>query len=256
MGKLTPGRAGTSPANHCRSRSAGIPPASLPSSRMPKAVLSLLWVFACLLAASFAQSSPLPPPKGPPASKNPATTPKDPDPLSNPSRFVAEENVTSYVTAIAAKFSMRARTTDPFGQLQDPEAKRIIKTTVAKTSHRVAPIQATPFAEIVRLIKVTTIMPKERCFLIGTRAIHQGDRIPLNFRGKTLHVEVTAVTSHLIELRNLDNNETATLKLDLLPAGMTAGSHLLTAPGMVPDRPDSPVELDSGSPPNDKPPTR
>ena len=260
MGKLTPSHAALPPASLRRSSSAGVAPASWPSSRLPSAILALL-VVPALLLASFAQSSPLPtnpkpPAKDPPAGKNAATTPKDSDPTGTPSRYIAEENVASYVTALAAKFSMRGRATDPFGQLQDPEAKRIIKTPVTKTSHRAAPVQATPFAEIVRIIKVTTIMPKEQRFLIGTRVIQQGDHIPLNYHGKSLRVEVAAVTSHQIEFRNLDNNETATLKLDLLPAGMTPGTRLFTAPGMVPDRPDSPIDLDAGSPPNDKSPTR
>jgi hypothetical protein len=151
---------------------------------------------------------------------------------------------------------MRGRATDPFGQLQDPNAKRIIKTSSTKTPHRVTQVQATPFADIVRLIKVTTIMPKDKSFLIGTRSIKQGDAIPLNYRGKTFRVEVSSVNSHQIDFRNLDNNETGSLKLDIMPTGMTPGARLMSAPGMSLDRPDSPIELDSGNLPNEKSPAR
>jgi len=199
------------------------------------------------------------PPKDAAATRNPtaATTPKNPEPThATPSRFITEENLAGYVSALTAQVSMRGRATDPFGQYQDPDAKPIIRATVTKTSHRVAPVLATPFSDIIRLIKVTTVMPKDKRFLVGTRSIHQGDCIPLNHHGKTIRVEVASVTSHQIEFRNLDNNETAALKLDLLPAGMTPGSRLLSTPGMIPERPDSPIELESGNLPNDKSPTR
>ena len=142
---------------------------------------------------------------------------------------------------------MRDRATDPFGQLQDPNAKPVIKASAAKPTRRAAPIQATPFSDIIRLIKVTTIMPKEKRFLVGTRSIKQGDRIPLSFRGKKIHVEVSSVTPLQIEFRNLDNNESAALNINLLPTGMTPGTGGITAPGMLPDRPESPLELDPGN---------
>ena len=176
-----------------------------------------------------------------------AATPKEPGPVSNtPSRFVGEADLDAYVQSLTAVLAIRGRATDPFGQLQDPDAKPIVKPSVAKTSRRVLPVQATPLADIVRLLQVTTIMPGEKRFLIGTRSIKQGDSIPLTFRGKSLRVEVTTVNSSLIEFRNLENGETAPLKLNMLPAGMTPGTRGITAPGMVPDRPNAPIELDAG----------
>ena len=241
----------------------GGPPAMRRSLCLPSARPCLLVLLGFLLCSIAPAETPASlktlPPKEPIPTRNPAesATPKEPEPTNaTPSRFVAEENLASHVASISERFSMRGRATDPFGQFQDPDAKPIIKATVAKTSHRAAPVLATPFSDIIRLIKVTTVMPKEKRFLVGTRAIQQGDCIPLNYHGKTLRVEVAAVTSHQIEFRNLDNNETAALKLDLLPAGMTPGSRLLSAPGMTPDRPDSPIELESASLPNDKSPNR
>ena len=186
----------------------------------------------------------------PTASPAPATSPLK----IIPSRFVEETNLDAYIASLSSMFSMRERASDPFGQLQDPDAKPVIKATVAKTTRRAAPVQATPFSEIIRLIKVTTIMPKEQRFLVGTRSFKQGDNIPLSFRGKNINVQVSAINSRQIEFRNLDNNETAALQLNLLPTGMTAGSATLSAPGMVRDRPDSPIELEPGNPTNKNPP--
>lgn len=172
---------------------------------------------------------------------------KDSKPAEIPaSRYVTAENLPSYVSTLSSILTIRKRATDPFGQYQDPDAKPIAKPTVAKIK-RYAPAKATPFSEIVRLIKVTTIMPAEKSFLIGTRTFSEGDRIPLSFRGKNIMVEVSAVTSGSIELRNLESDEQASLPLDLLPVGMTPGNDGITAPGMVADRPDAPIDLDANS---------
>ena len=164
-----------------------------------------------------------------------------------PSRYVTGEQLPSYVNALSQILSIRKRDTDPFGQYQDPSARPAVKPKIA-TLKRYTPAQATPFSDIVRLIKVTTVMPADKSFLVGNRTFSEGDRIPLSFRGKTLKVEVAAVTSSAIEFVNTENGEQASFRLNLLPAGMTLGSDGgITAPGMVPDRPDAPIDLDAGS---------
>lgn len=163
-----------------------------------------------------------------------------------PSRNISPEELPAYIQTITTVLSIRGRDTDPFGQLQDPNAKPIVKPTIA-TTKRIAPIQATPFSEIVRLIKVTTIMPGERRFLIGNRSVQQGDCIPLAFRGKNIPVEVASVSSSRIQFRNLENGETAELSLRMMPPGMTPGNDGIHAPGMTPDNPNAPIDLDGNS---------
>lgn len=177
-----------------------------------------------------------------------ATSPaKDAKPAEIPSsRYVTAENLPAYVNTLSSILTIRKRATDPFGQYQDPDAKPLIKPTVKKIK-RYARAKATPFSEIVRLMKVTTVMPAEKSFLIGTRTFSENDRIPLSFRGKTITVQVSAVTSSSIEFRNIENDEQASLPLDLLPVGMTPGNSGITAPGMVADRPDAPIDLDAES---------
>lgn len=165
-----------------------------------------------------------------------------------PSRQVGPDELEPYVASLVSVFSAQERILDPFGQLQDPDAKPIIKTPVASATKRVAPVQATPFVDIVRLIVVTTIMPGEKRFLIGTRSVKQGDQIPLSFRGKQIRVQVTEVTSQQIAFKNLDNGETASRKLDMLPVGMTPGSRGISAPGMTLDRANAPIELETSTP--------
>ena len=170
---------------------------------------------------------------------------------ATPSRYVSEADLDAYVQSISSIFSIKKRVTDPFGQMQDPDAKPVFKPTLAKTTRRVTQIQATPFSEIIRMIRVTTVMPLEKCFLIGTRSIKEGQRFIINFHAKNINIEVVSVTSQAIELRNLESGESSALMLNLLPAGMTPGTKGITAPGMVPDLPNAVIELDAGGSPNE-----
>jgi hypothetical protein len=211
------------------------------------AVLIASLLCALMPWAVQAQSADSLQPQNPAAKPMAVATPDVADSfLKMPSRRVGPEEFSGYVQAISSVLSIRSRETDPFGRVQDPDAKPIIKPTIASTK-RVAPMQATPFSDIVRLIKVTTIMPGERRFLIGNRSVKQGDRIPLAFRGKNIPVEVASVSSNRIQFRNLENGETAELSLNMLPPGMKPGNDGVHAPGMMADNPDAPIDLDGNT---------
>jgi len=166
---------------------------------------------------------------------------------ATPSRNVTPDQIKAYVDSVSAVFSMRNRATDPFGLVQDPNAKPVIKPKLATTTRKYEPVKATPFSDIVKLIKVTTVMPGERSFLIGNRQIKQGDQLPITFRGRNIMIEVASVDSNRIMFRNLEDNETAALSLNLLPAGMNPGADGIAAPGMVADNPDAPLNLDGNA---------
>lgn len=181
------------------------------------------------------------------ASKAPAS--KEPAPASTtPSRYIGEAELDAFVESMSATFSMRGRATDPFGQYQDPDAKPVIKTSVAKTTRKVQTFQATPFSEIIRFLKVTTIMPGEKRFLLADRSFKQGERMPLLFRGKNISAQIIAVGATQIDFRNVETGETASLKMELLPMGMTPGTKGITAPGMVPANQNTPIELEPSGP--------
>lgn len=256
MGKLTSRSVGVPPTRQT-SRSVGVSPTRLHPFHSNSPVAPLLLLFGFLLAPSaLAQSAAnfntkaLIPPAADPKETKAANSGTKEAPLVNtlPSRQVGTDELVPYVESLSSVFLMRGRAADPFGQLQDPDAKPIIKAPVAGAVKRAAPIQATPFSDIVGMIVVTTIMPGEKRFLIGTRSIKQGDQIPLSFRGRPIRVQVTEVTSRQIGFRNLDSGETASRKLDMLPPGMTPGNSGITAPGMVPDRPNAPIELEAPDP--------
>ena len=244
MGKLT-------------SRSVGVSPTRQHPFHSRSPVAPLLLLFGIFLApsasaqsaANFDTKSLASEASAPKETKTAKPIAKEAAPVNTlPSRQVGADELAPYVESVSSVLLMRKRATDPFGQLQDPDAKPVIKAPVAGAVKRAAPIQATPFADIVGMIVVTTIMPGEKRFLIGTRSVRQGDQLPLSFRGRPIRVQVTEVTSRQIGFRNLDSGETASRKLDLLPVGMTPGNNGITAPGMVPDRPNAPIELEASNP--------
>jgi len=209
----------------------------------------------------FAQSEPpsntktpapktLTPQKGkapaPAAPSAPSVTPFSKAPTATtPSRY-AGGDLKAYVEALCNQLAMRERASDPFGQLQDPNAKPVVKpTTTAKTQRRVTAEPPASLTDIVARIEITTIMPKDKRFLVGSRSIGQGDKLPLSFRNKQIHTQVTEVSSHRIVFRNLDTGELGVRQLNLLPQGMTPGTRTLTAPGMVPANPNNILEIDS-----------
>jgi hypothetical protein len=221
----------------------------------PALLLKPVALFCMMTFLSILPTNAAPPQKNPTATAASTTGPTHE--LSavineRPSRYISPEELQAYVQAVSLTFSMKTRATDPFGQQQNPDAKPVIKPTTTKlTRTKTLPSQITPFAEIVRRIRVTTVMPADRRFLVGDRSFKQGDRFPMNFRGRSIKVEIAAVSSQEIAFRNLDNGETASLKLTLMPPGMTPGNGKITAPGMVPENANSPLEIESASSPND-----
>lgn len=163
------------------------------------------------------------------------------------SRFVSKEELEPYVGALVSVFQSRSREKDPFGQYQDPDATPVVKVVSSRIARR-APVKAVPLSEIVSRLQITTIMPGDNSFLIGTRRIALGQELPIVWRGNQLRVQVTGVDSKAIEFMNVETNETGVRTMDILPVGMSLGTGAseIMAPGMVPDRPDAPINLDAG----------
>jgi hypothetical protein len=177
----------------------------------------------------------------------PAPVPVD----DQPSRF-AGKDIDTYTRARAAVFSMAKRDTDPFGLNQDPSVKPPPKKVTDRLPEkRLAALPPTPLGEIVKLIRVTTIMPGEKKFLVGVRTFSEGDDFSLLFQGKRMRMKVTEVSANRIEFTNLDNSEKATLETGMLPPGMISGKGTMRPAGMVSPIDDLPLDL--GSPDNESP---
>lgn len=184
-------------------------------------------------APAVAQQHVLPPPADLPASRN-----------------VSELDRPAYLKAISESFAIRAQIMDPFCIYQDPNARPVVKVSLPGTRTR-TPVKITPFADIVKRLKVTAVMPRENAFLVGTRSIRVNDTLPIKYREntyeRTYKVEVVEVTSSRIKFKNIENGETGDLELDVLPPGMTRGLDQLTFPGIAPGQND-PLSIDSAVP--------
>jgi hypothetical protein len=163
-----------------------------------------------------------------------------------PSRLIGPGEIASYLNSISSNLLIKKRKRDPFGMFQDLAAAPVAKTTSLMGANPIPVIRTTPFRDIVRLIKVTTVMPREKKFLLGSRSFGQGDMIPLKYKGKALRVQITEVGSQQISFRNLDTGETASLGSDREPAGMTRGDQGASIPGLTPNQPNAPIDLDAG----------
>lgn len=164
-----------------------------------------------------------------------------------PSRF-AGEDISNYTASRAAVFSMRNRSSDPFGLNQDPNAKPPV-TKLANTNPIIRQTARPPTAlkEIVKLIRVTTIMPGEKKFLVGVRALSESDEFPLVFQGKRINMKVVKVTSRSILFLNIDNGETASLETGMLPSGMMLGGDTIQPPGVLSKLANPPIEVGNGN---------
>lgn len=178
----------------------------------------------------------------PPAS-TPATVPAPAISTMIPSRMVNPEEIEPYLQFVYSRIDIAGRATDPFGQLQDTTQKVEIKKPTLKT-RRPTRMKATTFDEIIGRIRVTTVMPAENRFLIGGRSFRLGDEFPIAFRGRSYDVKVVGVDSKKIEFKKVDTGETSSVKLNMLPPGMEPGSNGISAPGLLSNDQDAPLQVD------------
>ena len=167
-----------------------------------------------------------------------------------PSRY-AGDDILPYVQALSLRFSIRQRTTDPFGRYQDPDFKAPKPMPLASKSPNKAytPAPPTAFADIIAGIKVT--MANKQQFIIENRdrPYKPKDVMPLQLpNGKVVKAQVMTVSSTRIDFRNLETGEAATLRLDMRPLGMTKGVGTITAPGVQPSGGDTPIEIQPVTP--------
>lgn len=152
---------------------------------------------------------------------------------SKPSRF-AVGNIELYTTARVADLSMKGRATDPFGLFQDPDIKPVSKpTSPGGIKQPKGNFAAVPLAEIVKKMKVTTVMVKEKSFLSEGQVFKESGEVTINFQERTKRLKVLKVEPTQILFKDMDSGEEATLKTDVLPAGMNAGAEKIKPAGLV-----------------------
>ncbi|MES2983408.1 MAG: hypothetical protein V4727_13940 [Verrucomicrobiota bacterium] len=163
---------------------------------------------------------------------------------SKPSRF-AVGSVELYTAARIANFSMKSRATDPFGLFQDPDIKPVSKPTSSGITKQQPKgnIARAPLEEIVKKMKVTTIMIKEKSFLSEGQVFKESGVVTLDYQDRTNRLKVMKVEATQILFKDMDTGEEATLKTDVLPAGMNAGGEQIKPAGLVDPNENQPLKL-------------
>ena len=164
---------------------------------------------------------------------------------SKPSRF-AVRNVDLYADAHIANFYIANKKMDAFGLYQDPNVKPVIKNTPTTIKKGPSHIAAKPLGEIVQGIKVSTIMIKEKKFLVGVRSFKETEEFSISYdEGRIKRLKVIKVDPAEITFKDLDSNEEAKLKIDVLPPGMSSGDNTIKPAGMISPAGDQPLILET-----------
>ncbi len=163
---------------------------------------------------------------------------------SKPSRF-ALGNVDLYTTARSSNFSMKNRAMDVFGLYQNPKLKPTPNNTgpITPVGTNIAPKD---LAVILKGIKVSTVMVKEKSFLVGDRAIKESEEISISYdKGRIKHLKVMKVEPKQIIFKDLDGGKEAALQLEVLPLGMQAGDTRMVPEGMAQPTKNAPIVIGS-----------
>lgn len=230
---------------------------SLPA--LPATVAAILLLGSLPSAAQSAEgfdTSGLVPaePAAPPKPQVPATpVPSGAD--LGPSRY-AGDDIQAYVLALSGRFSIRQRATDPFGRYQDPDYKAPEPPRQLAKNPNVPykPAPPTAFSDIIAAIKVT--MANKDQFIIENRdrPYRAKDQITMQLpNGKIVKVQVVAVSATRIDFRNVETGESSSLRLELVPAGMTRGVGRIETPGVQPSGTEAPLMVQPVTPVSDNP---
>lgn len=178
------------------------------------------------------------------ASANPTASNTDIELLkSKPSRF-ALGNVDLYTTARSSNFSMKNRPMDVFGLYQNPKLKPV--NNVGPITPVGTNIPQKDLAVILKGIKVSTVMVKEKSFLVGDRAIKESEEISISYdKGRIKHLKVMKVEPKQIIFKDLDGGKEAALQLEVLPLGMEAGDTRMVPEGMAQPTKNAPIVIGS-----------
>jgi hypothetical protein len=158
--------------------------------------------------------------------------------IETPSRNVAPMELESYIQSVAETFQIKDQTVDPFGLAQTLK-KGEIADPQAPTE---APQISMPLADVIKLVPVNMVIPKQQTFRMGNRDVKLGDTLPFTVNGAMVKTQVTEINSLRIAFKNVSTGEVAYRELNSLPPGMSYGVTNKMI-GKSPTAPGQPIEL-------------
>jgi hypothetical protein len=152
---------------------------------------------------------------------------------TTPTRLLAGD-LSDHLTGLQSKLAINAKEIEvgPFGLYQKPGAKQPTLLP-PRAKSRKEEIVEIPFAAKIDALQVAAVMPAEKMFMVGPRALRVGQVIPLEVENKTIKIRIESVGNSQIVFRNMEDNELAVKRLDLLPDGVESGGDTITPDGVT-----------------------
>jgi hypothetical protein len=151
---------------------------------------------------------------------------------TTPTRLLAGD-LSDHLTGLQSKLAINAKEIEvgPFGLYQKPGTKRapLLLPRPPKPEESLE----IPFSTKIDALQVAAVMPAEKMFMVGPRALRVGQVIPLEVDNKTIKIRIESVGISEIVFRNMENNELAVKRLDLLPDGVIEGGNTITPDGVT-----------------------
>ncbi len=113
----------------------------------------------------------------------------------------------------AKKLSVRLRNVDPFGLSTFPREDDA--PMVAEDVYRAAP--KITLNQALQTLKLNGVNLSRKSFLIGGRRAAEGDVVELAFKGEIFWAQVVEVGATQIHFRDVQRDESGTVKHDMLP---------------------------------------
>ena len=120
------------------------------------------------------------------------------------SRLIAPEELEQWVQSFSSKLAISDRDIDPFGQVQQPMAKRF---RPAPAPHAGARVHAQPFAQLVERIPIAAVAPAQKRAMIAGKFFDAGEGFPVRIKGREVHVEIIEVAADAVSFRNTETGE-------------------------------------------------
>ncbi len=124
------------------------------------------------------------------------------------------EDVKSRWELLKKGFGERTREKDPFGSEMDPGIPKIVAAVPDTKIEEIIPtkpIKVVPLKDVLRKFVPTLISASQQAVMVGSRTMHVGDAVEIEYDGVLFKLRITKITSGKVEFINTENGEKGTV---------------------------------------------
>ena len=160
-----------------------------------------------------------------------ASNEKAPSWTTTPCRYLGKSE-TDYIQAMKARFAIHGRDVGPFGRNQDPSEEKIDIAIKPRAGRALTKKFKTPFDDVIRAIKVTTVNFRKKTFYAGGQRYHVGEQFPLELGDEKFLVRIDTVGSKAIGFTDMKTGEHVAKSFNQI-LGVKVGPGPLSVPGVT-----------------------